>query len=99
MPDEDPWELQFGESSAPPRDIASDIGRRGDITRRGLIGAGLGLAVGAAPSAPARSATEEDANLPPAVPQWQKQPGAPVMTPPYGLPSPHEANVVRRARP
>jgi len=69
------------------------------ITRRGLIGAGLGLAAGAMPTAAAYSATESAQNLPPAVPQWQKQPGAPVMTPPYGLPSPQEANVVRRPRP
>ena len=79
MPDEDPRELQFEESPAPPRGIASDIARRGDITRRGLIGAGLGVAASAVPTGRAFSAaeTETDSNLPPAVPQWQKQPGAP----------------------
>jgi sulfane dehydrogenase subunit SoxC len=61
-----------------------------------LIGAGLGLAAVAAPTAPARPATEED--LPPGIPRWQREQGAGVMTPPYGLPSPHEANVIRRAR-
>src|SRR6202453_1248712 len=101
MPDQDPSELQFEEAPAPPRGIASDIARRGDITRRGLIGAGLGVAASAVSMGRAFSAaeTESDPNLPPAVPQWQKQPGAPVMTPPYGLPSPHEARVVRRPRP
>ena len=86
MPDEDPRELQFEELPASPRGIASDIARRADITRRGLIGAGLGVAASAVPTGRAFSAaeTETDSNLPPAVPQWQKQPGAPVMTPPYG---------------
>ena len=100
MTDKDPRELQFEESPARPRGIASDIARRGDITRRGLIGAGLGVAASAVPTGRAFSAaeTESDSNLPPAVPQWQKEPGAPILTPPYGLPSPHEATVVRRPR-
>ena len=72
---------------------------QGEITRRGLIGAGLGLAASGASIAPARSASTTDVNLPPAVPQWQLHPGADVMSPPYGLPSPHEATVVRRPRP
>src|ERR1700683_3024466 len=67
------------------------------ITRRTLIGAGAGLAVAHA-AAPARAQATPDANLPPAAPQWQKQSGAEVMSPPYGLPSPFEAKVVRRLR-
>ncbi|HWF08522.1 MAG TPA: sulfite dehydrogenase, partial [Bryobacteraceae bacterium] len=100
MTDEHPRELQFEESPTPPRGIASDIARPSDVTRRGLIGAGLGVAASAVPTGRAFSAeeTESDSDLPPAVPQWQKQPGAPVMTPPYGVPSPREANVVRRPR-
>ena len=66
------------------------------ITRRGLIGASLAAAGAAA--APAQADAEPDANLPPAAPQWQRQSGAEVMSPPYGLPSPYEAKVVRRLR-
>ena len=76
----------------------ADVSPARAVTRRGLIGAGIGLAASAAPTAPARPETGSGANLPPAVPQWQRKPGVPVMTPPYGLPSPHEANVVRRPR-
>jgi sulfane dehydrogenase subunit SoxC len=64
------------------------------LSRRRLIGAGIGLAAGAAPARASASA----ANLPPAIPDWQRRPGAGVMTPPYGLPSPHESGVVRRSR-
>src|SRR5580658_7936488 len=67
------------------------------ITRRALIGAGAGLAVTQA-AAQARAGAAPDANLPPAAPQWQKQSGAEVMSPPYGLPSPFEGKVVRRLR-
>jgi sulfane dehydrogenase subunit SoxC len=99
MPDEDQRELPFGESATPTRDVVSVVARRGAITRRGLLGAGLGVAAGAVPTGRAFPAEmESDANLPPAVPQWQKHPGAPIVTPPYGLPSPHEAKVVRRPR-
>ncbi|WP_414694548.1 hypothetical protein [Paraburkholderia sp.] len=28
---------------------------------------------------------------------WSQTPGAPILEHPYGLPSPHEANVIRRA--
>src|SRR5262249_40996646 len=37
-------------------------------------------------------------NLPPAIPEWQRRPGAEIMSPPYGVPSRFEAEVVRRAR-
>ena len=68
------------------------------ITRRGLIGAGMGAAAIAIPIV-SRADPTSDANLPPAIPQWQRAPGAPVLSPPYGLPSPHETKVVRRPRP
>jgi sulfane dehydrogenase subunit SoxC len=68
------------------------------LTRRRLFGAGAGLI--AAGAAAGTSADEADGatNLPPDVPEWQKQPGAEVMSPPYGAPSRFEANVVRRPR-
>jgi sulfane dehydrogenase subunit SoxC len=89
--------LQVGASS-------EDVGRlalspQREVTRRSLIGAGIGLAASGASIASARAASTSDVNLPPAIPEWQRQPGAGVMSPPYGLPSPHEANVVRRPRP
>src|SRR5271156_5394744 len=93
MPGEEPRELQFEESPAPPRGMASDTARGGAATPRGLTGAGGGFAASAAPTGRAFSAAERetDSNLPPAVPQWQKEPGAPILTPPYGLFSPPSA--------
>jgi sulfane dehydrogenase subunit SoxC len=64
------------------------------MTRRRLFGASVGL--WAALDAPARA--DEAENLPPNAPAWQKQPGAEILSPPYGAPSPFEANVVRRPR-
>src|SRR5579859_5553135 len=37
-------------------------------------------------------------NLPPHVPSWMKEQGAPILNPPYGQPSPFEKNVIRRVR-
>lgn len=37
-------------------------------------------------------------NLPPNVPEWMRHPGRPILSPPYGVPSPYERDVVRRAR-
>jgi sulfane dehydrogenase subunit SoxC len=70
-----------------------------EITRRGLIGAGMGGVASAIPIVSARADQTSQTNLPPGVPEWQREPGAPVLSPPYGLPSPHEAKVVRRPRP
>jgi sulfane dehydrogenase subunit SoxC len=64
------------------------------------------LAAGAAaPGLVARRAVAADpganlpsANLPPNVPEWMKSQGAPILSPPYGLPSPFEKNVVRQQR-
>ncbi|MEK6347806.1 MAG: sulfite dehydrogenase, partial [Burkholderia sp.] len=51
--------------------------------------AGDGTAI---PPAPATAPLE--------VAPWTREPGAPLLTPPYGLPSRHEADVIRRsARP
>ena len=66
------------------------------MTRRSMFGAGAGLVAAVASTTTAES--DEATNLPPAVPQWQKEPGAEVMSPPYGAPSRFEANVVRRPR-
>jgi sulfane dehydrogenase subunit SoxC len=79
---------------APPGDSAAKRRDR-QLTRRGLFGAGAGLlAAGAAHADEAAPG----ANMPPAVPQWQREPGEEVMSPPYGVPSRYEAAVVRRPR-
>jgi len=44
------------------------------------------------------AADPSDANLPPNVPPWTTQQGAPILSPAYGVPSPFEHEVVRRAR-
>jgi sulfane dehydrogenase subunit SoxC len=70
------------------------------VSRRDVLNVAATLAAGAASSSSA--AAEEIAashgNLPPNVPEWQTAPGAEVTTPPYGLPSKFEADVVRRER-
>ncbi len=66
------------------------------VTRRGLIEASAGAA--AAAIASRQAFAQEGDNLPPSIPEWQRQPGAEVMSPPYGRPSGFEANVVRRYR-
>ena len=75
---------------------------RGDgpgATRRRLLTTGAGLAGAASGLLGAgRARADAGANLPPDVPQWQKQQGAGILSPPYGVPSPHEAKVVRRLR-
>jgi sulfane dehydrogenase subunit SoxC len=53
---------------------------------------------GATLDASTARAQPQGANLPPGVPEWQQQPGAEVMSPPYGQPSRFEAGVVRRER-
>lgn len=68
--------------------------------RRSLLGKTATLMGGAALGgliAPARA--EDGANLPPNVPEWSRAQGAPVVAHPYGLPSPYEKDVIRRAIP
>jgi len=66
------------------------VGRRDFVAGGGLIASGLLSA------RVANAAT--DGNLPPNVPEWMKEQGAPILSPPYGQPSPFEKNVVRRPR-
>jgi sulfane dehydrogenase subunit SoxC len=71
-----------------------------DFPRRKLLRATAALTVGAAaPGLLARRvAAEPGADLPPNIPEWMKTQGAPILSPPYGLPSPFEKNVIRRQR-
>ena len=69
------------------------------IARRKLLAGGVVLAGSAASAAlPTASAGAADDNLPPHVPAWMKEQGAPFLSPPYGQPSPFEKNVIRRPR-
>ena len=76
-------------------DASPKLGRRGFLGgSAGLIGAGV--AAGAGRPDPAQAA--EAVDPPPDVPEWMTRQGAPILSPPYGLPSPFEAGVVRRRR-
>jgi sulfane dehydrogenase subunit SoxC len=69
------------------------------IARRQLLAGGVALAGNAAAAGiAARSARAAGDNLPPNVPAWMKEQGAPYLSPPYGQPSPFEKNVIRRER-
>src|SRR5580704_7343915 len=67
------------------------------IARRNLLTGGVVLAGGVA-SAALTAARAADDNLPPHLPAWMKEQGAPFLSPPYGQPSPFEKNVIRRPR-
>lgn len=68
---------------------------RSSVGRRSFLAGGAALASGWLAAKP--SAADDD-NLPPHVPEWMKEQGAPILSPPYGRPSPFEKNVVRRPR-
>jgi sulfane dehydrogenase subunit SoxC len=89
--------------SATVRAIGSPMSKRQPektgIARRKLLAGGVALAGSAASVAlPAGSAGAADDNLPPQVPSWMKEQGAPFLSPPYGQPSPFEKDVIRRPR-
>ena len=67
----------------------------GPRTRRAVLAGAAGLvALGGMRSGSSRA----EVGSPPEVPAWQQEPGAEVMSPPYGQPSRFEAGVVRRER-
>lgn len=70
------------------------------LARRRFLRRGVALAGGAASFAtlPRVAAGQSAGAVPPMVPPWMKQQGAPVLSPPYGVPSPFESGVVRRKR-
>jgi sulfane dehydrogenase subunit SoxC len=74
------------------------------LPRRKFLAAGAALGATAAsavlPAATTAKAAEKATgnNLPPNVPEWMKEQGAPYLSPPYGVPSPFEKNVMRRPR-
>jgi sulfane dehydrogenase subunit SoxC len=73
--------------------------RTDSVHRRALLGAGAAAAGGAALAATkVVGAAPPGADLPPDVPAWMRVQGAPILSPPYGLPSAFEKDVVRRPR-
>ncbi|WP_158811949.1 sulfite dehydrogenase [Beijerinckia sp. L45] len=64
-------------------------------SRRAFVAGALTLATAAGLEAQAAIA-DDIADAPPVTPPWQKEQGAPVMSPPYGQPSKFESAVVRR---
>ncbi|HEY2051987.1 MAG TPA: sulfite dehydrogenase [Caulobacteraceae bacterium] len=66
-----------------------------DVPRRRVL---KSAALLAGTAAAGRVAAQGGGNLPPNVPEWMKTQGAPILTPPYGLPSPFEKGVVRIQR-
>ena len=74
------------------RDPAPDAGRRGVLRAGAALAAFAGGAI-----VPARGFAAEGAQ-PLAVPDWMHRQGRPILSPPYGVPSRFEKDVVRRAR-
>jgi sulfane dehydrogenase subunit SoxC len=85
----------MGQDEAAGQAAARPIGRRSLLGKTATLMGGAALGGVIAPLA----AAEDGANLPPHVPEWSREQGAPVVTHPYGLPSPFEKAVVRRAPP
>ena len=71
----------------------SDDSMTPSARRKVLAGAGATAAASLVPASV--SSAQGAANLPPNVPEWTRTPGRPVLSPPYGLPSPFEKDVVR----
>lgn len=77
-------ELSSDMNSSAPRST-----KRREFLRQGTALAGAALV-------PATMARAQGENVPPAVPEWTRRQGRPIVSPPYGLPSKYEANVIRR---
>jgi len=91
MADDRPKPFRRSRAVAPSSQV--ELNRR-QFLRGGAAAAGGILAAGGVPNAIAAGRAE---NLPPNVPPWSKFLGASVDAHPYGMPSPHEKEVVRRS--
>lgn len=89
-----PFSMHHSQNSTPQATREARLSRRAFVRAGASVG---GAAVGGALAAPALAAGGNPANLPPNVPQWSKFLGGSVDASPYGLPSPHEKEVVRRS--
>lgn len=67
------------------------------VKRRAVLQSTAALAAGSATST-AFGQTQTPAYLPPNVPEWTRSQGAPYLSPPYGIPSKYEKDVIRRSR-
>lgn len=76
---------------APDFGVDSGASRRGFLKRAALLSGSV--------LAASKAAYAGDSDLPPNVPAWSRRIGAPILASPYGLPSKHEANIVRRESP
>jgi len=81
--------------------LLTEIAKSGDqlpaVERRQFLKNGLSMLGGAVAMTAGGAAVAEAAKFaPPNVPPWTKSLGAPVITDPYGVPSPFEKNVKRR---
>ena len=86
-------------SEALARGLASSARTKPLGRRRFLSGTAAGGAALAAGALAPRSGLAQQAgqsNLPPNTPAWTTRQGTPIVTPPYGLPSKYEKDVVRR---
>jgi sulfane dehydrogenase subunit SoxC len=74
--------------------------RRPSRARRKFLQRSIALAGGAAslPGLLRRAFAEPGNAVPPNVPPWTREQGAPILSPAYGVPSPFERAVVRKAR-
>jgi sulfane dehydrogenase subunit SoxC len=70
-----------------------ELSRRHFFAETAAFIGGLG---GGALLAPSQGAANNKQNLPPNIPIWSREQGAPVASNPYGMPSLYEKNVVRR---
>lgn len=77
------------------RELARPPARR--VDRRRLMTGAAVLAGAAAVPGRLSAAPAGGEDLPPSVPPWMKHQGAPILSPAYGLPSPFEKDVVRKA--
>ena len=68
-----------------------------ELSRRRFLHAGLATTGSALAAAALPAAAGNPEHLPPNVPPWSKTLGASVDAHPYGMPSPHEKQVVRRS--
>src|SRR5438132_12332433 len=81
-----------------PDTLPTELARRLFLRRAVALGGGA-IATGAALATRRAAAEEAGRNLPPNVPEWSRSLGAPILASPYGVPSKHEAKIVRRESP
>ncbi len=84
------------EAQALMKQIDAESQKLGIVERRKFIKNALTLFGGMGVAAAAPGVMAASSNLPPNVPSWSRSLGKPVLTNPYGKPSPFEKNVKRR---